>query len=603
MSFLKVFSAVLASGLFASQAFAQHLGNPNYDTPTAGDNSTHVATTAFVGAALTVKIPTLGVNQILGNLGGSNVALSVPSCAGASNALTWTLGAGFGCNTIGSGLTTPISPALGGTGVNNGSNTFTTSLPFVITGSGQQTFAFGNSGVPWTYNFPQATATLAYQVGSWVSGNCLQASGTAGGMVTVACPSGGSPGGSTGQVQYNNGGSFGALTNAQLTADINAFTTSLPGAAPASGGGSANFLRADGVWAAPAGTGGGTVNSVGLTMPTFLSVANSPVTSSGTLAVTLATETANTIFAGPTTGSAAAPTFRGLVAADLPLINLSSASAGGVTGTLQAAQEPAHTGDMTNVAGSLATSVTKTGGVAFAPSATTDTTNAANIASGTLAPARLPVATTAALGAVKPDGSTITINNGVISSVGASTSPGGSTGQVQYNTGSGFGGLTNTQLTADINAFTTSLSGATPASGGGTANFLRADGTWAAPGAGPVGMEIDFFYSGVPYANGLLAKTFSRATTVAASAPIKCNAIVGATVSTTVTFARIPAGTSTPTPVGQVVFSAVGGIYQGCTATWTISVSFASGDILTETFPGTADATLANIAISIPAVQ
>lgn len=44
--------------------------------------------------------------------------------------------------------------------------------------------------------------------------------------------------------------------------------------------------------------------------------------------------------------------------------------------------------------------------------------------------------------------------------------------------------LTATQLTALVNAFTSSLSGAVPASGGGTANFLRADGSWASPGGG-----------------------------------------------------------------------------------------------------------------------
>lgn len=44
--------------------------------------------------------------------------------------------------------------------------------------------------------------------------------------------------------------------------------------------------------------------------------------------------------------------------------------------------------------------------------------------------------------------------------------------------------LTTTQLTTLINAFTSSLSGAVPPSGGGTTNFLRADGTFAAPGGG-----------------------------------------------------------------------------------------------------------------------
>lgn len=46
------------------------------------------------------------------------------------------------------------------------------------------------------------------------------------------------------------------LTAAQATAMLNAFTPALKGLAPASGGGTANFLRADGTWAAPSGGGG-----------------------------------------------------------------------------------------------------------------------------------------------------------------------------------------------------------------------------------------------------------------------------------------------------------------------------------------------------------
>lgn len=63
--------------------------------------------------------------------------------------------------------------------------------------------------------------------------------------------------------------------------------------------------------------GGGTVTSVGLSLPSFLTVSNSPVTSTGTLTATLASQTANTIFAAPN-GSAGAPTFRALVSADIP---------------------------------------------------------------------------------------------------------------------------------------------------------------------------------------------------------------------------------------------------------------------------------------------
>ena len=44
--------------------------------------------------------------------------------------------------------------------------------------------------------------------------------------------------------------------------------------------------------------------------------------------------------------------------------------------------------------------------------------------------------------------------------------------------------LTGTQATALLDVFTSGAKGLVPASGGGTTNFLRADGTWAAAGGG-----------------------------------------------------------------------------------------------------------------------
>lgn len=43
--------------------------------------------------------------------------------------------------------------------------------------------------------------------------------------------------------------------------------------------------------------------------------------------------------------------------------------------------------------------------------------------------------------------------------------------------------LTGTQATTLLDAFTSGLKGLAPASGGGTSNFLRADGSWASPGS------------------------------------------------------------------------------------------------------------------------
>lgn len=88
------------------------------------------------------------------------------------------------------------------------------------------------------------------------------------------------------------------------------------------------------------------------------------------------------------------------------------------------------------------------------------------------------------------DGSTITLSsnqlaiatNGVtntqMAQMAAHTYKGNNTGSTANAID-----VTSTQLTADLNVFTTSLQGLVPSSGGGTVNFLRADGTWAAPTA------------------------------------------------------------------------------------------------------------------------
>lgn len=60
-----------------------------------------------------------------------------------------------------------------------------------------------------------------------------------------------------------------------------------------------------------------TVTSVAETVPVEFTISGSPITTSGTLVIGKATEHANTVWAGPTSGVDAQPTFRQLVAADL----------------------------------------------------------------------------------------------------------------------------------------------------------------------------------------------------------------------------------------------------------------------------------------------
>lgn len=80
-------------------------------------------------------------------------------------------------------------------------------------------------------------------------------------------------------------GNVEALTGTQATTLLDAFTDVLKGLAPASGGGTTNFLRADGSWATPPGTGGG-IQFVGLAN-------NMEITASvGSSALTVALKTA-----------------------------------------------------------------------------------------------------------------------------------------------------------------------------------------------------------------------------------------------------------------------------------------------------------------------
>jgi hypothetical protein len=91
---------------------------------------------------------------------------------------------------------------------------------------------------------------------------------------------GGTPGGLNGNVQFNNTGAFGGYTDTQLTTHINIFSAVLAGAVPNSGGGTTNFLRADGNWAAPAGGGNvttGTLTTNGVVVATGATAIGSTV--------------------------------------------------------------------------------------------------------------------------------------------------------------------------------------------------------------------------------------------------------------------------------------------------------------------------------------
>ena len=183
---------------------------------------------------------------------------------------------------------------------------------------------------------------------------------------------------------------------------------------------------------------GGTGTVSGLTLSGTVT-ASGNLTLGGTLAVTpsnFASQTANTILAAPN-GSAGVPAFRAIVAADIPTLNQSTT---GSAATLTTGRTIGMTGDVSWTSASFNGSGNVTG--------------------------------------------TSTIGNNVVSLAKmAQVASGTFLGRVTASTGN-VEALTGTQATTLLDTFTTSLKGLVPASGGGTTNFLRADGTWAAPAGG-----------------------------------------------------------------------------------------------------------------------
>jgi hypothetical protein len=88
------------------------------------------------------------------------------------------------------------------------------------------------------------------------------------------------------------------------------------------------------------GAGGG-IGSIGWTLPSFMSASPGTLNAAGTQVFSFNPQATNLFLAGPASGSPAAPTFRGLAPADLPLFSSATAGAvpasgGGTTNFLRA---------------------------------------------------------------------------------------------------------------------------------------------------------------------------------------------------------------------------------------------------------------------------
>jgi len=211
-------------------------------------------------------------------------------------------------------------------------------------------------------------------------------------------------GGSDGDIFYQSSGNFvrKSLGTANQILGVTNGGTTLEYKTITAGSGVTVTQGVGSITIAATGGGSGTVTSVGQSFTGgLISVGGSPITSSGTLALTVAGTSGGIPYfsSGSTWASSAALTANALVIGGgagvapstattgtgvLTALGVNTGSAGamvlfngaggtpssltltnatglslatGVTGTLQAAQEPAHTGDVTNSAGSLALTI------------------------------------------------------------------------------------------------------------------------------------------------------------------------------------------------------------------------------------------------------
>jgi uncharacterized protein YodC (DUF2158 family) len=146
------------------------------------------------------------------------------------------------------------------------------------------------------------------------------------------------------------------LTGTQVTAMLDNFTTTLKGLVPLSGGGTTNFLRADGTWAVPPSGGSGEINTA-----SNVNVGGVGVFKQKT-GVNLEYRGIN---AASTKIGVALDAGNNEIDIDVNEANLTLANIGGsidlggakASGVLAAARFPALTGDVTTVAGTLGSTV------------------------------------------------------------------------------------------------------------------------------------------------------------------------------------------------------------------------------------------------------
>ena len=523
-------------------------GNQGIDTATGltfNPSTNTLTTTTFAGALtgnasgtaasftgnLTGDVTSTGMSTIVGKINGTSLAAlatgilknttttGVPSIAIAGdfptlNQNTTGTSASFTGNLTGDVTSTGMATTVGKI---NG-----TSLATLATGILKNTTTTGVPSIAVAGDFPTLNQNTTGTAAS-VTGTNVVTNSNLSQMATLTLK-----GNNTGIIA-----NAADLTVAQVNAILPIFTATLNGLAPLSGGGTTNFLRADGSWSAPPS---------GFT---------NPMTTLGDIIYENATPTparlAGNITAGKMmlsqTGNgtiSAAPVWAALVSGDIPA---NAANTSGTAANITATSNSTLTTlSSLSLPGSQVSSIVAS--ATLATNATNVATTATNTTNATFYPTFVGAATSGNQGidtatglSFNPSTNTLTTTtvaanltgnasgtaanitgttNSTITTLSALSLPGTQvTGTVPAATnatnvtgtnvvansnlaqmatltlkGNNTGGtanaadLTVAQVNAILPVFTSTLNGSTPLSGGGTTNFLRADGTWQAPPGG-----------------------------------------------------------------------------------------------------------------------
>lgn len=156
----------LSGGVLGEVPYQISTGNTNFTGQPTTSGHFFVLGSLPLGSGIAPIFVDLGLqtaNTVLGSLTATTPSvLALPSCSGASNALTWTSGTGFGCNTISGGSIT-FPQTVGGT-VNSGGIVYAnsgTQISVSAAGTAGQVVLWGGAGTqPGAQAFGTSGATI-----------------------------------------------------------------------------------------------------------------------------------------------------------------------------------------------------------------------------------------------------------------------------------------------------------------------------------------------------------------------------------------------------------------------------------------------------------